>query len=87
MMPGMKERVTISVEPEALEIARADVAAGRAPSLSAAIEMALVERRRLQEFDELLAMFDQHHSGSPLTEEELRRGEAELAQESWVEEG
>jgi hypothetical protein len=87
MMLGMKERVTISVEPEALEIARADVAAGRAPSVSAAVEMALVERQRLQEFDELLAMFDRHHADQPLTAEELHRGEAELTQKSWVEEG
>jgi hypothetical protein len=86
MMARMKERVTISLEPEALEVARAEVAAGNAPNLSAAIEAMLLERKRLEAFDELLAMFERHHRDNPLTEEEIRKGEEELERGSWVEE-
>lgn len=85
MMVRMKERVTISLEPEALEVARAEVEAGNAPNLSAAIEAMLLERKRLEAFDELLAMFERHH-GRTLTEEEIREGEEEMDQETWVEE-
>jgi hypothetical protein len=46
MMLRMKERVTISVEPDALEAARAEVKTGRAPNLSVAVERALLARTR-----------------------------------------
>ena len=85
MMAGMKERVTISLEPEALEVARAEVEAGNAPNLSAAIEAMLLERKRLEAFDELLAMFERHH-GRDLTEEELQQAKKEMDRGSWVEE-
>jgi Arc/MetJ-type ribon-helix-helix transcriptional regulator len=57
MMLRMKERVTISVEPELLEDVRAEVAAGEAPNVSAAIEEALrvnSRRRALRESLDLL---------------------------------
>jgi hypothetical protein len=85
MMVRMKERVTISLEPEALEVARAEVEAGNAPNLSAAIEAMLLERKRLEAFDELLAMFERHH-GRTLTDEELKQAEEEITRGSWVEE-
>jgi hypothetical protein len=84
-MVRMKERVTISVEPEALEVARAEVEAGNAPNLSAAIEAMLLERKRLEAFDELLAMFEHHH-GRTLTDDELKQAEEEITRGSWVEE-
>ena len=41
MMLRMKERMTISVEPEAMQVARDEVEAGRASSVSAAFEDAV----------------------------------------------
>jgi len=55
-MPSMKEWVTVSVEPEALEGARAEVESGRAPNLSVAVERSLIsatQRRAMREYVEM----------------------------------
>jgi Arc/MetJ-type ribon-helix-helix transcriptional regulator len=67
MMLRMKERVTISVEPEALEIARAEVSAGQAPNLSAALEGALRARGRSEALREAVELAEQEHG--PVSEE------------------
>jgi hypothetical protein len=67
MMLRMKERVTISVEPEALEIARAEVKAGQAPNLSAAVEGALRARGRSQALREAVELAEREHG--PVSEE------------------
>ena len=67
MMLRMKERVTISVEPEALEIARAEVKAGQAPNLSAAVEGALRARGRSEALREAVELAEQEHG--PVSEE------------------
>jgi len=64
----MKERITISVEPETLAAARAEVEAGRAPSVSAAIEKALEKQRKRQAILESIAMHEEIYG--PATEEE-----------------
>jgi hypothetical protein len=56
MMLRMKERVTISVEPEVVQIAREDVEAGRASSVSGAVEDAVMARARRRALREALAM-------------------------------
>jgi hypothetical protein len=63
----MKERVTISVEPEALEIARAEVEAGQAPNLSAAVEGALRARGKSQALMEAVELAEREHG--PVSEE------------------
>jgi Arc/MetJ-type ribon-helix-helix transcriptional regulator len=75
-MVRMKERITISVEPEALETARAEVKAGRAPSVSAAVEGMLIAQSRRQALKELLDEMDAEYG--PLTEEEEEWGRREL---------
>jgi hypothetical protein len=61
MMLRMKERVTISVEPEALEIARAEVKTGQAPNLSAAVEGALRARAKSVALWEAVELAEQEH--------------------------
>jgi Arc/MetJ-type ribon-helix-helix transcriptional regulator len=75
----MKERVTISVNPEALETARAEVRTGRAPNLSVAVERALLSRSKSQALREALEMSDAEHG--PIGEEagEWARKELERA--------
>ncbi len=75
----MKERVTISIQPEALEQARADVEAGRAPNLSAAVEKALVREKRHQAMREAVALWEEEFG--PISEEarEWARKELERA--------
>lgn len=70
MIARMKERVSISVEAEVLDTVRAEVAAGEAPNLSAAIEIALRDRARARALDRLLDDFAAHHPGEPLTDAE-----------------
>lgn len=77
MMVRMKERVTISVEPEALAAARAEVDSGAAPNLSAAVERALLARRRSEALREALEMWQEEFG--PITEEEMAWGRKELA--------
>ena len=76
MMLRMKERITISIEPEALDDVRADVAAGRAQNVSAAIEGKLLAQRRRQALREVLDSMDAEYG--PLTEEEKEWGVKEV---------
>jgi post-segregation antitoxin (ccd killing protein) len=78
MMLRMKERVTISVDPEALEAARADVEAGRAPNLSAAVEKALTRQKRHQAMREYVELWEEEFG--PIGEEarEWARKELEM---------
>jgi Arc/MetJ-type ribon-helix-helix transcriptional regulator len=80
----MKERVTISVEPDALEIARAEVEAGQAPNLSAAVEAALRARGRAEALREAVELAEREHG--PVSEEmkewaikELKRASREIS--------
>lgn len=66
-MLRMKERVTISVEPEAIAVARAEVEAGRAPNVSAAVEEALKARGRKQGLREALDLWEAEFG--PISEE------------------
>ncbi len=72
----MKERVTISIEPAALERARAEVEAGSAPNLSVAIERALTARGKTQALREALELSDAIHG--PISKEEEEWGRKEL---------
>ena len=76
MMVRMKERVTISVESEALETARAEVKSGRAPNLSAAVERALLERRKSEAVREGVELWEAQHG--PIGEEAEEWAEREL---------
>ncbi|MBK5219631.1 MAG: hypothetical protein JJE35_07585 [Thermoleophilia bacterium] len=76
MMLRMKERVTISVEPEALAAARAEVESGGAPNLSVAVERALLARRRSEALREALELWEAEYG--PITEEEKEWGRTEL---------
>ncbi len=75
----MKERVTISVNPEALEAARAEVRTGGAPNLSAAVERALLSRSKSQALREALEISDAEHGPIGEEEEEWARKELERA--------
>jgi Arc/MetJ-type ribon-helix-helix transcriptional regulator len=58
MMLRMKERVTISVEPEVVQMARDEVEAGRAPNVSAAVEDAVRARRRSRGLREAVELWE-----------------------------
>ena len=75
----MKERVTISVEPEALEAARAEVMTKRAPNLSVAVERALRSRGKSQALKEALELAEAEHGPITKGEEEWGRKELERA--------
>lgn len=76
MMLRMKQRVTISVEPETLEIARAEVEAGRAPNLSAAIERLVRKEARHQSIREAVRMWEEEFG--PIREEDREWARKEL---------
>lgn len=76
MMLRMKERVTISVEPDALEIARAEVRAGKAPSVSAAVEEALRARGKRQAIREYVELWEEEFG--PISEEDSKWARKEL---------
>jgi Arc/MetJ-type ribon-helix-helix transcriptional regulator len=78
----MKERVTISVEPEALEEVRADVESGKAPNLSVAVEQALLARQRSAELRKALDLWEAEFG--PITEKEKEWGRKEL-ERAWKE--
>lgn len=75
----MKERVTISVEPDALEGVRAEVREGKAPNLSAAVEKALRACGRSQALREALELSDAEHGPISKEAEEWGRRELERA--------
>lgn len=75
----MKERVTISVEPAALEAARAEVKTGRAPNLSVAVERALLSRSKSQALREALEISDAEHGPISQGAEEWAERELERA--------
>jgi Arc/MetJ-type ribon-helix-helix transcriptional regulator len=76
MMLRMKERVTISVEPEVIQIAREDVEAGRAANVSAAVEEAVKARARRRALREALAMREEEFG--PIPEEERAWAKKEM---------
>jgi hypothetical protein len=73
----MKERVTISVEPEVIQIAREDVEAGRATSVSGAMEDAVKARARRRALREALAMREAEFG--PIGEEARAWAKKEMA--------
>jgi post-segregation antitoxin (ccd killing protein) len=75
-MPRMKERVTISVEQEALDAARAEVKAGRAPNLSAAVESSLTREKKRQAMREYVALWEEEFG--PIGEEAREWARKEL---------
>jgi Arc/MetJ-type ribon-helix-helix transcriptional regulator len=77
MMLRMKERVTISVEPDVLAEVRADVEAGRAPNLSAAIEKTLRAGSKRQALREALELSEAEHGPIGKEAEEWARREME----------
>lgn len=79
MMLDVKERVTISIEPEALAELRADVDAGRAPNLSAAAEKSILREKKHQAMREYIEMWEEEFG--PISEEarEWARKELERA--------
>jgi Arc/MetJ-type ribon-helix-helix transcriptional regulator len=72
----MKERITISVEPEVAQIAREEVEAGRAPSVSAAIEDAVVRRKRSRALREAVELWEDEFG--PISEEAREWARKEL---------
>lgn len=82
MMLRMKERVTISVEPAALDVARAEVEAGRAPNLSAAVEESLRQARKRQAIREAVSLWEDDYG--PISEEAREWARKEL-QRAWGE--
>lgn len=75
----MKERVTISIEPAALEAARSEVKTGRAPNLSVAVERALLAQGKTQALREALELSDAIHGPISKEAEEWGRKELERA--------
>lgn len=75
-MLDVKERVTISLDPEVLEAVRAEVEKGRTADLSTAVEEALMERQRLEALREALELSDQEHG--PISKEAEEWGRREL---------
>jgi Arc/MetJ-type ribon-helix-helix transcriptional regulator len=75
-MPRMKERITISVEPEVVEIAREDVESGRASNVSAAIEDAVVRRKRSRALREAVELWEAEFG--PISEETKEWARKEL---------
>ncbi len=81
-MLRMKERVTISVAPEALEAVRADVEAGKAPNLSAAVERSLTRQKRHQAMREYVELWEEEFG--PISEEAREWARREL-EKAWAE--
>jgi post-segregation antitoxin (ccd killing protein) len=67
MMLRMKERVTISVEPEVIQIARDEVESGGAPHVSAAFEDAIKAQARRRALREALDLWEEEFG--PIGEE------------------
>lgn len=75
-MLRMKERVTISVEPEALEVAHAAVKSGRAANVSAAVEESLMRSGKSQAIREAVSMWEEEYG--PISEEAREWARKEL---------
>ena len=76
----MKERVTISVEPDALELARAEVEAGEASSVSAAFENAIRAHGKRQAIRKYVERWEKEHG--PISEEAREWARKELSRAS-----
>lgn len=83
-MLRMKERVTISVEPEVIQIARDQVESGQAANVSAAFEEALKAQGRKQALRAALDMWEEEFG--PIGEEarewarrEMKRAQQEIS--------
>jgi Arc/MetJ-type ribon-helix-helix transcriptional regulator len=76
-MPLVKERVTISVDPKALEDARAEVESGAAADLSTAIEAALMTVRRDEALRDALRLWEEEFGPIGQEEKEWARREFE----------
>lgn len=74
MMVGMtsKAKIAVSLPPSLVDAARAAVAGGRAPNVSAYVAHALEEQIKLDDLDELLEELLEE-SGGPLTDSERDR--------------
>jgi len=81
-MLRMKERITISIEPEALETARAEVEAGRAPNVSAAVEKSLRKAAKNQAMREAVKLWEEEFG--PISEEAREWAGKEL-EKAWSE--
>lgn len=75
-MLRMKERVTISMEPEVAQMARDEVEAGRAPNVSAAVEDAVRARRRSRGLREAVELWEAEFG--PISEEAREWASSEL---------
>jgi Arc/MetJ-type ribon-helix-helix transcriptional regulator len=82
MMLRMKERVTISIEPEALAVAKAQVRAGEADSVSAAVEEALRAKSKSRAIREAVSMWEDEFG--PISEEAREWARKEL-KKAWSE--
>jgi len=76
MMLRMKERLTISVESDALAAARAAVSAGHAPNLSAAVEESLRRAAKRQAIREFVVLWEDEFG--PVSEEAREWARKEL---------
>jgi Arc/MetJ-type ribon-helix-helix transcriptional regulator len=74
MMVGMtsKAKIAVSLPPPLVDAARAAVAEGRAPNVSAYVAHALEEQIKLDDLDALLKELLEE-SGGPLTDSERER--------------
>lgn len=72
----MKERVTISVDPEALEVARKEVEEGKADSVSAAFEDAMRVRGKRQALRDAVKLWEAEFG--PISEEAKEWARKEL---------
>lgn len=75
-MVHMKQRITVSIEPEALEIARMEVRAGRAPNVSAAVEESLKAGAKRQAIREAVDLWEDEYG--PIGEEAKEWARKEL---------
>jgi Arc/MetJ-type ribon-helix-helix transcriptional regulator len=77
----MKERITISVKPDVAQMARDEVEAGRASSVSAAFEEAMTSRARRQGLREALDLWEEEFGSIGEEAKEWARREMKRAQQ------
>jgi hypothetical protein len=85
MMLRMKERVTISVSPDALAVARAEVANGKAPNLSVAVERALEAAKRREALQDALRLWEEEFG--PIGREAEEWADRELKRAALIKRG